>query len=182
MYLDIIPCGDLTIITGAFGAHPNHDAHLLSTLSAIQILVTQNALDRIDKGRVVKCDFIQHSFLPFNLTQHNTPVILLLQQPSGVFAGDAFGETDTRFLYCAVNALSLLDRLDEMNKYKAVEYIERCRNYDGGFGSSVGAESHAAQGAVHHLLDFGHVLLSLNHHTQYLCAWLLLPFWTDWTW
>ena len=33
-----------------------------------------------------------------------------------------------------------------MNKDKAVEYIERCRNYDGGFGSSVGAESHAAQG------------------------------------
>jgi len=111
---------------GAFGAHPNHDAHLLSTLSAIQILVTQNALDRIDKARVVK-------------------FILSLQQPSGVFAGDAFGETDTRFLYCGVNALSLLGRLDEMNKDKAVEYIERCRNYDGGFGSSVGAESHSAQ-------------------------------------
>ena len=54
----------LTIITGAFGAHPNHDAHLLSTLSAIQILITQNALDRIDKARVVKCDYIQHSFPP----------------------------------------------------------------------------------------------------------------------
>ena len=35
-----------------------------------------------------------------------------------------------------------------MNKDKAVEYIERCRNYDGGFGSSVGAESHAAQGTL----------------------------------
>jgi len=32
-----------------------------------------------------------------------------------------------------------------MNKDKAVEYMERCRNYDGGFGSSVGAESHSAQ-------------------------------------
>ena len=44
------PYGRLTIHhhTGAFGAHPNHDAHLLSTLSAIQILVTQNALDRIE--------------------------------------------------------------------------------------------------------------------------------------
>jgi len=73
-------------------------------------------------------------------------VIVSLQQPSGVFAGDRFGETDTRFLYCAVNGLSLLGRLNEMNKEKAVEYIERCKNYDGGFGSSVGAESHAAQG------------------------------------
>ena len=78
----------------------------------------------------------------------HTPVILSLQKPSGVFAGDAFGETDTRFLYCAVNALSLLGHLDEMNKDKAVEYIERCRNYDGGFGSSVGAESHSAQGTL----------------------------------
>ena len=78
----------------------------------------------------------------------HTPVILSLQKPSGVFAGDAFGETDTRFLYCAVNALSLLGHLDEMNKDMAVEYIERCRNYDGGFGSSVGAESHSAQGTL----------------------------------
>jgi prenyltransferase beta subunit len=40
--------------TGAFGAHPEHDAHLLSTLSAIQILVMQDALDRVDIDRVVK--------------------------------------------------------------------------------------------------------------------------------
>jgi len=53
------------IITGAFGAHPDHDGHLLSTLSAIQILITQDALDRMDKGRVVKCDSIQHAFSPY---------------------------------------------------------------------------------------------------------------------
>jgi geranylgeranyl transferase type-2 subunit beta len=35
-----------------------------------------------------------------------------------------------------------------LDKEKAVSYIERCRNYDGGFGSSVGAESHAAQGQL----------------------------------
>lgn len=40
---------------GAFGAHPDHDAHLLSTLSAIQILIMQDALDRLDIPRVVKC-------------------------------------------------------------------------------------------------------------------------------
>jgi geranylgeranyl transferase type-2 subunit beta len=73
-------------------------------------------------------------------------VILSLQQPSGVFAGDAFGEVDTRFLYCAVNALSLLGRLSELDIEKTVSYITKCRNFDGGFGSSIGAESHAAQG------------------------------------
>lgn len=115
---------------GAFGAHPDHDAHLLSTLSAIQILTAQAAVDKVDVDRVVK-------------------FILSLHQPSGVFAGDQFGEIDTRFLYCAVSALSLLGRLHELDKdgkrEKAVEYILRCRNYDGGFGSCVGAESHAAQ-------------------------------------
>jgi geranylgeranyl transferase type-2 subunit beta len=111
---------------GAFGAHPDHDAHLLSTLSAIQILLMQDALNIVDVDRVVK-------------------FILSLQQPSGVFAGDAFGETDTRFLYCAVNALSLLGKLDELNVEKTVAYIRRCRNFDGGFGAVAGAESHAAQ-------------------------------------
>lgn len=111
---------------GAFGANPGHDAHLLSTCSAIQIMVMQDALDRVDVDRVVK-------------------FILSLQQPSGVFAGDAFGEIDTRFLYCAVNSLSLLGRLGELDVEKTVGYIRSCRNFDGGFGSSEGAESHAAQ-------------------------------------
>lgn len=75
-----------------------------------------------------------------------TPVILSLQQPSGVFAGDSFGEIDTRFSYCAVNALSLLGRLSDLDVEKTVAYIVQCRNFDGGFGGTIGAESHAAQG------------------------------------
>ncbi|KAG5645683.1 hypothetical protein DXG03_005521 [Asterophora parasitica] len=105
---------------GAFGAHPDHDAHIHSTLSAIQILVTHDALDRIDIPRVVKC----------------------------VFAGDSFGEIDTRFTYIAVNALSLLGQLHVLDgepKERTVNYIVRCRNFDGGFGSIIGAESHAGQ-------------------------------------
>ncbi|KAJ3554310.1 hypothetical protein NP233_g12447 [Leucocoprinus birnbaumii] len=109
-----------------FGAHPDHDAHVHATLSAIQILIMQDALDRVDIPRVVK-------------------FIASLQQPSGVFAGDAFGEIDTRFLFCAINALSLLGQLDKVDTNKAVEYIQRCRNFDGGFGNVVGAESHSAQ-------------------------------------
>jgi geranylgeranyl transferase type-2 subunit beta len=75
-------------------------------------------------------------------------VIVSLQQPSGVFAGDSFGEIDTRFLYCAVNSLSLLGQLDKIDVGKAVGYIEQCKNFDGGFGSRIGAESHAAQGST----------------------------------
>jgi len=40
---------------GAFGAHPGHDAHILSTLSAIQVLATHDALGRIDAPRVIDC-------------------------------------------------------------------------------------------------------------------------------
>ena len=79
-----------------------------------------------------------------NLTR---AVLVSLQQPSGVFAGDKYGEVDTRFLYCAVSALSLLGRLHEIDATKAVEYIMRCGNFDGGFGAVVGAESHSGQGA-----------------------------------
>jgi len=43
---------------GGFGAHPDHDAHILSTLSAIQILVMQDALDKVDADRVVKCAYL----------------------------------------------------------------------------------------------------------------------------
>ncbi|KAJ7793610.1 terpenoid cyclases/protein prenyltransferase alpha-alpha toroid, partial [Mycena olivaceomarginata] len=111
---------------GGLGAHPGHDAHIHPTLSVIQILVMYDALDRLDAHLVVK-------------------FILSLHQPSGVLAGDYFGETDTRFSSIAVNALSLLGCLDQLDNDKTVGYIKQCRNLDGGFGSSVGAESHAAQ-------------------------------------
>lgn len=78
----------------------------------------------------------------------NFPVILSLQRPSGVFAGDSFGEIDTRFLFCAVAALSLMGQLHQLNVEKTVSYVRRCRNFDGGFGAVIGAESHAAQGGL----------------------------------
>ncbi|KIJ53392.1 hypothetical protein M422DRAFT_25757 [Sphaerobolus stellatus SS14] len=117
---------------GGFGAHPGHDAHILSTLSAIQILTIQDALERLNIDRVVR-------------------FISSLQTPSGVFAGDQFGETDTRFSFCAINALSLLDKkyitpgTASIDIDKVIDHITRCRNFDGGFGSNIGGESHAAQ-------------------------------------
>lgn len=40
---------------GGFGGSINHDPHLIYTLSAVQILVTLDALDRLDTDRVVSC-------------------------------------------------------------------------------------------------------------------------------
>ena len=166
---------------GAFGAHPGHDAHVLSTLSAIQVLVTHDALGRIDAPRVIDCTSVPSRF--FHHLIHAMlivpTVILGLQQPSGIFAGDAFGETDTRFLYCAVSALSLLGALDRFDRARTVAYLAACRNFDGGFGRIAGAESHAAQGAC--------LVLSIplppppgdTLRTQYGCVRLHLRFSID---
>ena len=106
-------------------------------------------------------------------------VILGLQQPSGIFAGDAFGETDTRFLYCAVSALSLLGALDRLDRTRTVAYLAACRNFDGGFGRIAGAESHAAQGACLVLSIPLPPPLGDTLRTQYGCVRLHLRFSID---
>lgn len=69
----------------------------------------------------------------------------LQNKDTGTFAGDEFGEEDTRFLFGALLALSLLQLLHKVDVPKAVNYIAKCANFDGGYGSSPGAESHAGQ-------------------------------------
>lgn len=59
--------------------------------------------------------------------------------------GDEWGELDTRFLYGAFNALSLLGLLHMVDVRKAVAYVHRCQNLDGAYGIRPGAESHAGQ-------------------------------------
>lgn len=68
-----------------------------------------------------------------------------LQQSDGSFAGDKWGEIDTRFSYCALSCLSILKRSDAVDVKAATDYVASCRNFDGGFGCIPGAESHAGQ-------------------------------------
>lgn len=69
----------------------------------------------------------------------------LQDSESGTFAGDEWGETDTRFLYGAFNALSILNMMHLVDVDKAVSHIQACANFDGGFGRSPGEETHAGQ-------------------------------------
>lgn len=62
-----------------------------------------------------------------------------------IFAGDKWGEVDTRFSFCAVMCLSLLQRLEAINVNKTVDFVLSCMNFDGGFGSKPGSESHAGE-------------------------------------
>ncbi|KAL1967084.1 hypothetical protein VTN77DRAFT_3608 [Rasamsonia byssochlamydoides] len=116
---------------GGFGAAPGHDAHMLYTVSAIQILVTIDAVDELDRqgGKERVGAFIAS----------------LQDRETGTFKGDEWGETDTRFLYGALIALSLLGLLDMIDLPKAVSYVQQCENLDGGYGVRPGAESHAGQ-------------------------------------
>ncbi|KAI2463608.1 geranylgerany transferase type II beta subunit [Annulohypoxylon bovei var. microspora] len=120
--------------TGGFGAAPGHDAHMLYTVSAVQILVLLDALDELEKrgkgnGKAQVGQFIAD----------------LQNRETGAVAGDEWGEEDTRFLYGALNALSLLGLLHLLDVNKAVDYVAACANFDGGFGVSPGAESHSGQ-------------------------------------
>ena len=112
--------------SGGFGGNSKQDAHLLYTLSAVQILALTGSLqdERLQTDRIV-------SFC------------VSLQQADGSFVGDAWGEVDTRFTYCALSTLSILGRLDAVRVEQAAAYICACRNLDGGFGCVIGAESHA---------------------------------------
>lgn len=118
---------------GGFGSFPGHDAHVHSTLSAIQILAIKEALDELDsrgmRTRIVK-------------------FVLGLQLANGAIQGDRWGETDTRFLYCGVSALAHLGELDQLDRQVTIGHILSCHNPDGGFGTAPGAESHAAQAWV----------------------------------
>ncbi|CAG8518352.1 4481_t:CDS:2 [Ambispora gerdemannii] len=112
---------------GGFGAHLRHDPHILYTLYAVQILVIEDAIDAVDIEKIVE-------------------YVSSLQDPTtGSFAGDEWGEIDTRFSYSALSCLSLLKRLDAVDVNKAIDFIMKCKNFDGGFGSTPGAESHAGQ-------------------------------------
>ena len=64
---------------------------------------------------------------------------------TGAFKGDEWGETDTRFLYGALNALSLLNLTEKIDTFMCMEYVQSCANLDGGYGTCPGAESHAGQ-------------------------------------
>lgn len=116
--------------TGGFGPFPKHDAHMLSTLSGLQILLTYNAINLITENSEKLDSVVQ--FIKGN------------QLPDGSFQGDRFGEVDARFSYNALSALSILGMLSAEVVDPAVEHILKCLNFDGGFGLCPGAESHAS--------------------------------------
>jgi len=69
-----------------------------------------------------------------------------LQLPDGSFAGDKWGEVDTRFSFCALATSALLGKLESLDVEAAARHVAgRYSNFDAGFGAQPGGESHAGQ-------------------------------------
>merc|ERR1719357_1769614 len=64
--------------SGGFRPVHQHDPHILNTLSAVQVAVILDFVDKIDTEAVVR-------------------YVVSLQQEDGSFAGDKWGEIDNRF-------------------------------------------------------------------------------------
>jgi len=97
---------------GGFSAHPNHDPHIIYTLSAIQVLSIYNRLGEFDLDKISK---------------H----VASLQQPNGAFFGDKWGEIDVRFSFCAVAVLVLINRINVVDISAAINFVLACHNPDG---------------------------------------------------
>lgn len=115
--------------TGGFAASPNHDPHMLSTLSALQVLKLYDALDSLTNDQ-------RTSIISF---------IKSMQLEDGSFQGDRFGEVDTRFACNALQSLAILEALEPDVVDPAIDWVLKCQNFDGSFGMVPGAESHSAQ-------------------------------------
>ncbi|KAF8391444.1 hypothetical protein HHK36_023749 [Tetracentron sinense] len=151
--------------SGGFGGNIGHDPHILYTLSAVQILALLDKLDVLDVDNLSTC-ILQD--------------ISGLQNGDGSFSGDVWGEIDTRcffpspaslFSYIAICCLSILHLLDRINVEKAVNYIVRCKNLDGGFGCTPGGESHAGQ--IFCCVGALAITGSLHHVDKDLLGWWL---------
>lgn len=116
---------------GGFSPAPGHDAHILSTLSAVQVMAL------LGKPLAGAAALATASY------------VARLQRGDGSFAGDTGGvEFDTRFSYAALATCALLRRSGAVDVDAAAAHVERCANADGGFGSEPGGESHAGQAFV----------------------------------
>jgi geranylgeranyl transferase type-2 subunit beta len=131
---------------GGFGAAPGHDAHLLYTVSAVQVLALCDAMGTLDeRGKGDRSPLPQGNGKESGILGVGRYLAGLQNRKTGTFAGDEWGEEDTRFLYAGMLALSLLKSLHLVDVNLAVDHIISCANFDGGYGASPGAESHAMQ-------------------------------------
>lgn len=108
---------------GGFGGNTKHDSSITSTLYVLIIAMLFEKLEEINKEEIYGY------------------VMSLYNEKDGSFKGNEYGEVDGRFCYSAVYCLKILKKEIPSN---CVEFFKKTFNFDGGFGGSPEAESHAA--------------------------------------
>ncbi|EGD85967.2 hypothetical protein H112_06890 [Trichophyton rubrum D6] len=95
---------------GGFGAAPRHDAHMLYTVSAVQILVTLDAVDELNKdgrgGKEKVASWIA------NLQDRSTAYIQSCANFDGGYGVRPGAESHAGQIFTCVGALAIVDRLD----------------------------------------------------------------------
>ncbi|KAJ8440886.1 hypothetical protein Cgig2_022742 [Carnegiea gigantea] len=173
--------------SGGFAGNIGHDPHILYTLSAVQVLALFDKLNMLDIEKSVlegqiSAFLVHDDLILIHRAEKNYALglrstltlysdIASLQNEDGSFSGDMWGEVDTRFSYIAICCLSLLHQLDKIDVEKAVNYIVRCKNLDGGFGATPGGESHAGQ--IFCCVGALAITGSLHHVDKDLLGWWL---------
>jgi len=97
-----------------------------------------------------------------------------LQMENGAFVPvNGGGESDVRYIYCAVAISYLLEDFSGINIDKSVQYILQGQSYDYGYGQGVGQESHG--GSTYCALASLALLNKLERvrHRKRLIQWLL---------
>eukprot|EP00981_Chlorochromonas_danica_P001646 scaffold360_cov186-Ochromonas_danica.AAC.1 len=109
--------------TGGFGGNVHHDAHLLYTLSAVQILALYDEMDRLDREKIQS--FV-HSLQQPDGCLHNGPencpidlpkAIAFIQQCQnfdGGYGAVPGGESHAGQIFCCIGALSIAEALDSV--------------------------------------------------------------------
>ncbi|KAH0773333.1 hypothetical protein KY290_010470 [Solanum tuberosum] len=127
---------------GGFGGNIGHDPHMLYTLSAIQVLALFDKLHVLDVNKVSSC-ILHHIF--WNLSMSRSSCLCIYMKFVALIALTVFAENLGNQYWYMSGSFALLRQLDKIDVGKAVKYIVSCKNVDGGFGCTPGAESHAGQ-------------------------------------
>ena len=113
-----------------FAGNVGYHSTAHTTLSAIQTLIILDKYDILsndDKNEIAHW-------------------LSSLQNEDGSFRNDEITkDNDTKFTYCVVCALSLLNRMDLINQEKADDWLLKCENFDHSFGAFPSCESHSGQ-------------------------------------
>lgn len=133
---------------GGFRPHPKHEPNLLSSLSAIQLLMLLGQQDTLCDGKTYSAE-------------ETVSYVRSLRLSGGAFCGRqaTASESDCRFVYAALCLTALLRGLapatapvgaaldsERRELDETVEWLLRCQNLDGGFGCRPDGESESHAG------------------------------------